>query len=145
MGPVLGLTFDDVKPYFDEVQPRHQGQVRCTGPADVGRLDFTLVGALAYFYPCQLYMGTKLDADLDHVFRMTLETIGSDFVDGGVDHRSAWRTYGPYLTPQLAHAFLYIGRVKRMDRCLRWAVRNAGFAAVTHKDGNSTASRQVVL
>jgi hypothetical protein len=129
-------------------EQRQQGHWKTfipTGPADVGRLDSTIVGALAYFHPCRLYMGTKLGADLDHAFRMTLETIWADFVDGGFDHNSAWRAYGPYLTLQLAHAFLYIGDVERMDRCLSWAVRNAGFATVSRKDGDPTVPWQVVL
>lgn len=129
-------------------EQRQQGHWKTfipTGPADVGRLDSTIVGALAYFYPCRLYMGTKLGADLDHAFRMTLETIWADFVDGGFDHRSAWRAYGPYLTLQLAHAFLYIGDVQRMDRCLSWTVRNAGFATVSRKEGDPAHPWQVVL
>ncbi len=129
-------------------EQRQQGHWKTfipTGPADVGRLDSTMVGALAYFYPCRLYMGTKLGTDLDHAFRMSLETIWSDFVDGGFDHKSAWRAYGPYLTLQLAHAFLYIGDVQRMDTCLSWAVRNAGFATVSRKDGDPTHPWQVAL
>ena len=46
-------------------------------------------------------------------------------MDGGFRHDSAWNCYGPYLTLQLAHAFLLLGDVARMDQCLRWLVGNA--------------------
>jgi hypothetical protein len=48
-----------------------------------------------------------------------------DFVDGGFRHDAAWNCYGPYLTLQLAHAYLLIGDVKKMDALLGWCV-NAG-------------------
>lgn len=60
-----------------------------TGPADVGRLDSTIVGALCYFHPCRLYMNRKLGGDIDQAFRMTLETIWSHFIDGGFRHDAA--------------------------------------------------------
>ncbi|MHC4471610.1 MAG: hypothetical protein ACYS99_11670, partial [Planctomycetota bacterium] len=100
-----------------------------TGPADVGRLDSTMIGALAYFHPCRLYMGAKLGGEIDEAARMTLETIWAHFVEGGFRHDSAWHSYGPYLTLQLAHAFLLTGDVARMDQSLRWAVE-AGYAKV---------------
>lgn len=107
-----------------------------TGPGDVGRLDSTMVGALAYFHPCRLHMGAKLGADIDRAFRLTLETIWSHFVTGGgFRHDAAWNAYAPYLTLQLAHAFLYLGDVARMDACLGWAVGNAGYARVSRGDG----------
>src|SRR5262249_32790486 len=61
-----------------------------TGPADVARLDSTIIGALAYFHPCRLYMGAKLGSDIDLAARMTLETIWAHFIDGGFRHESAW-------------------------------------------------------
>lgn len=106
-----------------------------TGPGDVGRLDSTMVGAVAYFHPCRLYMGAKLGDDVDDAFRMTLETIWSQFIDGGFRHDSAWYCYGPYLTLQLAHAFLLIGDVERMDRLLAWSVGNAGYARIARNSG----------
>src|SRR5262249_17807797 len=116
-----------------------------TGPADVARLDSTIIGALAYFHPCRLYMGAKLGSDIDLAARMTLETIWAHFIDGGFRHESAWNAYGPYLTLQLAHAFLLIGDVKRMDQCLFWAVNNAAYAKVGRGAGNSSSKEQVVL
>jgi hypothetical protein len=107
-----------------------------TGPADVGRLDSTMVGALAYFHPCRLYQDRKLGEDIDTAFRLTLETIWSHFVaGGGLQHDAAWNAYAPYLTLQLAHAFLLVGDVQRMDACLSWVVGNAGFARVSRADG----------
>ena len=115
-----------------------------TGPGDVGRLDSTMVGALAYFHPCRLFMGSKLGADIDLAARLTVETIWSRFMDGGFRHDSAWNCYGPYLTLQLAHSFLLMGDVNRMDRCLGWVVGNAGYARVSRYDG-SADFWQVVL
>jgi hypothetical protein len=101
-----------------------------TGPADVGRLDSTIIGATAYFHPCRLHMGEKLGPDIHHAACMTLETIWAHCVDssGGFFHDKAWHAYGPYLTLQLAHAFLFTGDIKRMDQCLAWSVGNAGYA-----------------
>jgi hypothetical protein len=63
---------------------------------------------------------------------MTLETIWSYFIDnGGFRHDSAWNCYGPYLTLQLAHAFLLIGDKARMDICLAWCVSNAAYSRVS--------------
>ncbi len=108
-----------------------------TGPGDVNRNDSTMVGALDYFHPCRLYMGAKLGADIDWAARMTLETIWGEMVKlgGGFFHESAWNCFGPYLTLQLAHAFLYIGDVARMDACLAWAVGNAAYAKVSRGVG----------
>lgn len=106
-----------------------------TGPGDVGRLDSTMIGAVAYFHPCRLYDGEKLGHDIDFAFRMTLETIWGKFIDGGFRHDSAWHCYGPYLTLQLAHAFLLIGDVDRMDRLLAWSVGNAGYARIARNSG----------
>ena len=103
-----------------------------TGPGDVNRLDSTMIGLLAYFHPCRLYMGNKLGSDIDYAARMTLETIWSHFIDnGGFRHDSAWNCYGPYLTLQLAHAFLLIGDKERMDICLAWSVSNAAYSQVS--------------
>jgi hypothetical protein len=106
-----------------------------TGPGDVGRLDSTIIGAVCYFHPTRLYYGAKLGADVDQAFRLTLETIWSHFVTGGFRHDAAWHAYGPYLTLQLAHAFLLLGDVDRMDACLGWSVGNAAFAHVSRYDG----------
>ncbi|NCC39373.1 MAG: hypothetical protein EOM21_07965 [Gammaproteobacteria bacterium] len=108
-----------------------------TGPGDVGRLDSTMIGALAYFHPCRLDQGKRLGEDIDWAARMTLETIWSHFVrDGGFRHDSAWFCFGPYLTLQLAHAFLLIGDLQRMDQCLAWSIGNAGYASVSHAVGD---------
>ena len=106
-----------------------------TGPADVGRLDSTMIGAVAYFHPCRLYMGAKLGGDIDQAARMTLETIWAHFVAGGFRHDAAWNAYGGYLTLQLAHAFLLIGDVARMDACLAWAIGDAAYATVSQVGG----------
>jgi hypothetical protein len=106
-----------------------------TGPGDVGRLDSTMIGAVAYFHPCRLYAGAKLGADIDAAFRLTLETIWGHFIDGGFRHDTAWYAYGPYLTLQLAHAFLLIGDVNRMDQLLAWSVGNAGYAKIARNSG----------
>jgi hypothetical protein len=66
-----------------------------------------------------------------------------DFVDGGFRHDAAWNCYGPYLTLQLAHAYLLIGDVKKMDALLGWCV-NAGFAKVS-REGAPDDRWQVVL
>ena len=109
-----------------------------TGPGDVGRLDSTMIGSLAYFHPCRLYQGSKLGDDIDLAARMTLETIWGHFMDGGFRHDSAWNAYGPYLTLQLAHAFLLIGDVNRMDECLGWSVDNAAYAKTSRSPANSS-------
>jgi hypothetical protein len=114
-----------------------------TGPGDVGRLDSTIIGALGYFHPCRLYDGMKLGADIDQAARLTLETVWGHFMDGGFRHDSAWNCYGPYLTLQLAHAFLFLGDTGRMDQCLTWLVGNAAYAKVSRD--NSPAPWQVVL
>ena len=116
-----------------------------TGPGDVGRLDSTIIGTVAYFHPCRLYMGRKLGDDIDLAARLTLDTIWSHFIDGGFRHDSAWYCYGPYLTLQLAHAFLLIGEVARMDTLLAWTVGNAGFAGVSRGSGLAGDRWQAVL
>ncbi len=125
-------------------QQRNQGHWETfipTGPADVGRLDSTMIGVVAYFHPCRLHTGEKLGADIDLAARLSLDTIWSHFVDeaGGFRHDSAWGTYGPYLTLQLAHAFLFTGDIERMDRCLAWAVGNAAYAKVRAFQGAASA------
>lgn len=114
-----------------------------TGPGDVGRLDSTIVGTVAYFHPCRLYMNQKLGRDIDLAARYTLDTIWSKFVrDGGFEHNSAWNAFGPYLTLQLAHAFLYLGEIDKMESLLSWSVFNAAFA----KDNSNLANiKQIVL
>lgn len=145
--------FDDIKRATTDSmrwvleQQRRQGHWETfipTGPADVGRLDSTVIGALAYFHPCRLYMGPKLPADLDRAMRHTLDTIWAHFIDGGFRHDSAWNAYGPYLTLQLAHAFLLVGDVTRMDQCLAWSVHNAAYARMSREPGSSELW-QVVL
>jgi hypothetical protein len=115
-----------------------------TGPADVGRLDSTMIGAVAYFHPCRLYMGAKLGEDVDWAMQRTLDTIWGHFIEGGFKHDAAWNCYGPYLTLQLAHAFLYLGNLERMDLLLRWTRDNAGFAEVSRAPG-AADPWQVVL
>jgi hypothetical protein len=105
-----------------------------TGPADVGRLDSTMIGVVAYFHPCRLYDGVKLGTEVDTAARMTLSTIWSHFMEGGFRHDSAWSCYGPYLTLQLAHAFLFVGDIYKMNQCLEWTV-HAGYAPVSGTSG----------
>ena len=117
-----------------------------TGPGDIGRLDSTIIGAVAYFHPCRLYIGQKLGGDIDLAFRLTLETIWGHFArNGGFEHNNAWNAMGPYLTLQLAHAFLYIGDTARMQELLEWSVNNAGFAKVSTTGSNPKTYWQVVL
>jgi len=114
-----------------------------TGPAGVGRLDSTIIGTVGYFHPCRLYMNKKLGAAIDEAARQTLETIWGHFVrEGGFEHNSAWNAYGPYLTLQLAHAFLYIGDIGKMNILLNWAIYNAGLASERTAVGNI---RKIVL
>ncbi|MFE0170800.1 hypothetical protein ACFWZ2_00665 [Streptomyces sp. NPDC059002] len=93
-----------------------------TGPADVGRLDSTMIGAAAFFHPLRLHMGSKLGPDIDRAARFTLDTMYAHFVSGGYRHEAAWNAYGPYLTTQLAHAYLLAGDPVRMDALLGWIV-----------------------
>ncbi|MGH7516497.1 MAG: hypothetical protein ACREOC_03370 [Gemmatimonadales bacterium] len=116
-----------------------------TGPADAGRLDSTIIGAVAYFQPCRLYMGAKLGGDIDAGMRHTLETIWSHFVGGGFRHDSAWNCFGPYLTLQLAHAFLFLGDLDRMHQLLSWSTNNAAFPQVSRRDGQLGDPWQVAL
>jgi hypothetical protein len=104
-----------------------------------------MIGSLAYFHPCRLYQGSKLGDDIDLAARMTLQTIWGHFMDGGFRHDSAWNAYGPYLTLQLAHAFLLIGDVNRMDECLGWSVDNAAYAKTSRSPANSSEKGQAVL
>jgi hypothetical protein len=142
---VLWAAFDDLKRATADsirwtlAEQRARGEWQTfipTGPGNVGELDSTIIGALAYFHPCRLYMGEKLGADIDAAARWTLETIWAHFasVDGGFRHDHAWRAYGGYLTLQLAHAFLFVGDLARMDRCLGWAVGKAAYATTTRAD-----------
>ncbi|WP_329544339.1 hypothetical protein OG548_06030 [Streptomyces sp. NBC_01356] len=41
---------------------------------------------------------------------------------GGYRHEAAWNAYGPYLTMQLAHAYLLAGDPARMDALLDWVL-----------------------
>src|SRR5438552_12332913 len=77
--------------------------------------------------------------------RMPLETIWAHFIDGGFRHDAAWHSYGPYLTLQLAHAFLVLGDLQRMGQLLDWSLLNAGYARVSRRDGQSPNPWQVVL
>jgi hypothetical protein len=111
-----------------------------TGPADVEGLDSTMIGTVAYFHPCRLHLGAKLGQDIDTAARLTLDTIWAEFMtDGGFRHDKAWHAYGPYLTLQLAHAFLFTGDIARMDQCLLWAVGNAGYAQLQDSPGSAGA------
>ncbi|MDT9694860.1 hypothetical protein [Streptomyces sp. P17] len=49
-------------------------------------------------------------------------TMYAHFVTGGFRHDAAWYAYGPYLTLQLAHAYLLAGNPERMDALLGWTV-----------------------
>ncbi|WP_338702418.1 hypothetical protein V2W30_33950 [Streptomyces sp. Q6] len=93
-----------------------------TGPGDVGRLDSTMIGAAAYFHPLRLHMGSKLGDEVDRAARYTLDTMYAHFVTGGFRHEAAWNAYGPYLTMQLAHAYLLAGNPERADELLGWVV-----------------------
>src|SRR5262249_1411062 len=97
----------------------------------VGRLDSTMIGTVAYFHPCRLYMGAKLGDDIDVAARSTLDTIWAHFVSGGFRHDAAWNAYGGYLTLQLAHAFLLIGEIDKMDALLNWSIGDAAYAKVS--------------
>ena len=68
-------------------------------------------------------------------YRLTLDTIWSHFLQGGFRHDKPWQAYGPYLTLQLAHAFLLLGDLDRMDALLGWTIGNAAFARVGRYDG----------
>lgn len=139
-------TVDSLRWVLDEQRRRGHWQTFVpTGPGDVGRLDSTIVGAVAYFHPCRLYMGARLGDDIDHAFRMTLETIWGHFIDGGFRHDSAWHCYGPYLTLQLAHAFLFTGQLERMDALLAWSVGNAGYSRIARASGAQGDFWDVVL
>ena len=106
-----------------------------SGPGGDRGLYSTIIGAVAYFHPTRLYYGAKLGDDIDLAFRLTLDTIWSHFVQGGFRHDKSWQAYGPYLTLQLAHAFLLLGDLDRMDQLLGWAIGNAAFAKVSRFDG----------
>jgi hypothetical protein len=95
------------------------------------------------FHPTRLYHGSKLGADVDAAFRFTIETIWSPFVRGGFRHDAAWHACGPYLTLQLAHTFLLLGDLDRMDACLGWPVGNAAFARIRRED-DAVQERQLV-
>ena len=119
-------------------QQRNEGQWETyipSGPGGDRGLFSTIIGAVAYFHPTRLYYGAKLGDDIDLAFRLTLETIWSHFVQGGFRHDKSWQAYGPYLTLQLAHAFLLLGDLDRMDQLLGWAIGNAAFAKVSRFDG----------
>ncbi|MBC9713594.1 hypothetical protein H9Y04_13540 [Streptomyces sp. TRM66268-LWL] len=96
-----------------------------TGPGDVGRRDSTMIGAAAYFHPLRLHMGSKLGDEVDRAARHTLDTMYARFVTGGFRHDAAWNAYGPYLTLQLAHAYLFAGEPEKTDRLLGWTVAAA--------------------
>ena len=120
-------------------QQRNEGQWETfvpSGPGGDRGLYSTIIGAAAYFHPTRLHYGAKLGADIDLAFRFTLDTIWSHFIEGGFRHDKSWQTYGPYLTLQLAHAFLLIGDLDRMDALLGWTIGNAGYARVSRYDGS---------
>ena len=138
-------TTDSIRWVLDEQRRRgHWETFIPTGPADVGRLDSTTAGTLAYFHPCRLYMGPKLAPDIDLAARLTLDTIWGHFIDGGFRHDAAWSCYGPYITLQLAHSLLFVGDLERMDQCLKWSVHNAAYARMS-RDIGSSEMWQVVL
>src|SRR5262249_43029759 len=97
-------------------EQRNEGQGETyvpSGPGGDRGLYSTIIGAVAYFHPARLYYGAKLGGDIDLAFRLTLETIWSHFIQGGFRHDRSWQAYGPYLTLQLAHAFLLLGDLDR--------------------------------
>ena len=106
-----------------------------SGPGGDRGLYSTMIGSVAYFHPTRLYYGSKLGDDIDLAFRLTLDTIWSHFIEGGFRHDTSWQAYGPYLTLQLAHAFLLLGDLDRMDALLGWTIGNAAFARVSRYDG----------
>jgi hypothetical protein len=107
-----------------------------SGPGADRGLYSTIIGAAAYFHPTRLYYGAKLGDAIDRAFRLTLDTIWSHFIEGGFRHDKSWSAYGPYLTLQLAHAFLLVGDLDRMDALLGWTIGNAGYARVSRYDGS---------
>lgn len=107
-----------------------------SGPGGDRGLYSTIIGAAAYFHPTRLHYGAKLGDDIDLAFRLTLDTIWSHFIQGGFRHDKSWQAYGPYLTLQLAHAFLLTGDLDRMDALLGWTIGNAGYARVSRYDGS---------
>jgi hypothetical protein len=129
--PELWAAFDDVKRataasirwVLEEQRRRGAWETYIpTGPGDVGRLDSTMIGAAAFFHPLRLHMGSKLGPDIDRAARWTLDTMYAHFVSGGYRHEAAWNAFGPYLTTQLAHAYLLAGDPGRMDELLGWIV-----------------------
>ncbi|WP_447041570.1 hypothetical protein [Streptomyces sp. DSM 118878] len=132
--PELWAAFDDVKRataasirwVLEEQRRRGAWETYIpTGPGDVGRLDSTMIGAAAFFHPLRLHMGSKLGPDIDRAARWTLDTMYAHFVSGGYRHEAAWNAFGPYLTTQLAHAYLLAGDPGRMDELLGWIVGSA--------------------
>ncbi|MEU6993874.1 hypothetical protein ABZ953_24865 [Streptomyces sp. NPDC046465] len=130
--PELWAAFDDMKHATAAsvrwvlAEQRRRGAWETyipTGPGDVGRLDSTMIGAAAFFHPLRLHMGSKLGPDIDAAARSTLDTMYAHFVSGGYRHEAAWNAYGPYLTTQLAHAYLLAGDPARMDALLGWIVQ----------------------
>ncbi|MDQ1024422.1 hypothetical protein QF035_002004 [Streptomyces umbrinus] len=133
--PELWSAFDDLKRATGDsvrwvlAEQRAHGAWETyipTGPADTGRLDSTMIGTAAYFHSLRLHMGSKLGDEVDRAARLTLGTMYAHFVTGGYRHEAAWNAYGPYLTLQLAHAYLLAGDPARMDALLGWTV-GAGF------------------
>ena len=119
-------------------QQRREGEWETyvpSGPGGDRGLYSTIIGAAAYFHPTRLHYGAKLGDDIDQAFRLTLETIWSHFIQGGFRHDKSWQAYGPYLTLQLAHAFLLTGDLDRMDALLNWTIGNAAYAKVSRYDG----------
>jgi hypothetical protein len=62
-------------------------------------------------------------------------SVWAHFADDGFRHDAARRSYGPYLTLQLARAFLFTGQLCCMDQCLLGVVGDAGFARVQRTSG----------
>jgi hypothetical protein len=121
-------------------QQRNEGQWETyvpSGPGGDRGLYSTIIGAAAYFHPTRLYYGAKLGDDIDAAFRLTLDTIWAHFIEGGFRHDRSWQAYGPYLTLQLAHAFLLIGDLDRMDALLGWSIDNAAYARVSRSAGSA--------
>lgn len=114
-----------------------------SGPYDWGRADSHMVGSVAYYQHGRLHIREKLGPVVDHAMRQTLETIWSNFIDNGFhpgsfgfQHRDndSWHSYGAYLTLQVAHAFLCIGDVDRMEKILRWCLQQSWLATSPFPD-----------
>lgn len=124
-------------------------------PWDIGPPASTIIGTVAFFHPCRLYGEADFGHHIDQAAESTLETIWDHFVETDIAGRSGfrhdsrdWRSYGPYLTMQLAHCWLLLSALdsqppashdecfQRFVQCLKWAVAQA-FPSPRDEDGRS--------